>query len=360
VSDPVATVLVPMRNEAADIAACVRAIGSQSVGAANLELVLVDGASEDDTVRRATSAAAPFGFARVAVCDNAERRTSAGLAAGLGVAGAPVLVRVDARSRIEPGYVARCVELLAGRPEAGVVGGAQVTIPRGDDLRARSIARALNNRWLMGLARYRRSTTSGPTDTVWMGAFRTEQLRSLGGWDPAMGINEDYELNERYRASGFTVWFEAPLRSAYLPRRSVRAVAQQYAAYGRAKGRRWRSGGSVAGRQVVLLLAPPLGLVAGAFACARVGVLPVAAVAAGLAAVADLTGGAGRAPVSERVGALVVNGVVAASWWSGALAGRLRATRGTGAGDDHPAGQSAPAVRRDSIRNASDLPMSSS
>jgi glycosyltransferase involved in cell wall biosynthesis len=348
VSAPAVTVLVPVRNESHDIEACVRGIGAQTIGAARLELVLVDGASEDDTVARATRAAAACGFARVVVCENPARRTSAGLGVGLGEAGAPVLVRVDARSRIEPGYVARCVEVLAERPEVGVVGGAQVTVPRDDDLRSRAIARALNNRWLMGLARYRRSTTSGPADTVWMGAFRTAQLRAIGGWDPAMGINEDYELNERYRANGHVVWFEAGLRSGYLPRRSVRAVAAQYLAYGRAKGARWRRGSSLAGRHLVLLLAPPLGVVAYVLAARRTGVLPVVAIGAAGAAAADLAGGAGRAPLVERASALAVNLVIAGSWWSGALLGWLGTPSRTGA------------PRPDSITNAPDVPISSS
>ena len=54
-----------------------------------------------------------------------------------------------------------------------------------------------------------------------MGAFRTDELRRLGGWDDATALNEDFELSQRYVASGQVVWFDARLRSGYLARPSL-------------------------------------------------------------------------------------------------------------------------------------------
>ena len=317
---PLVSVMVPALDEQKDIGGCLAAIAQQQYDLTRLEVVLVDALSTDETVGEAKNAARDLGLSLV-LCENPARCTSAGLNVGLAVARGDYVVRVDARSRIGPRYVTACVDTLRNRPDVGVVGGAQVTIPRGDRLKARAIARASNNRWLMGLARYRRGARSGATDTVWMGAFRTAELRAIGGWDANTGINEDYELNERFRRDGKLVWFDASLQSGYLPRSDLRRIARQFVGYGRGKADGWARGRRPAARHVALVLAPPALVAGGAVAVVTFGPIPV--VVAGVVAVLaiDLTGGAGVAAPTERIAALAVNALVGASWWWGVVSG---------------------------------------
>ena len=138
-----------------------------------------------------------------------------------------LLCRVDARSIIPPEYVRLCAEVLGSRPEVMVTGGAQVAIAVDDSARSVGIARALNNKYAMGGSRYRSGADSGPCDTVYLGAFRTAQLRSAGGWDEYFETNQDFELNRRLGRAG-VVWFdsrlEVGLRAAPDDHRAVAAV----------------------------------------------------------------------------------------------------------------------------------------
>ena len=322
------SVLVSMLNEASDIANCIECIAAQTWPRDQIELVLIDAESTDSSVHVATQAARDVGLANLVVCRNPERRTSIGLNLGLAAASGTFVVRVDARSRIEPRYVARCVATLDEHPDVGVVGGAQAATARDDTFAARSIARALNNRWLTGFARYRRGGASGPTDTVWMGAFRANDLRALDGWDAGTALNEDYELNERYRARGHVVWFDGDLRTGYLPRAKVRLVAKQYVSFGRVKADGWVHGRRPAPRQIVLLALPPAFVAGTVAAAASVGVVPVVVAAAVGVAAADLTGAPHGASLADRAGALAVNGVVATCWWWGVASGMVRSRRG--------------------------------
>ena len=318
---PLLTVVVPMLNEAADIAGCLEAVTAQTYPRDRLEVLLVDGGSTDGTVEVALATAAALGVpARVVA--NPRRRQAPGLNCGLAEARGEFLIRVDARSRPGPEHCARVAAIFERRPEVGVVGGGQRPIERSASRRDRMVARALDNRWTTGLARYRRSTVAGPADTVWLGAYRVEALRSLGGWDESLALNEDYELNERCRRNGAVVWFDPELTAGYLPRRSVRALGRQYLAYGRTKGRRWAEGTRPAARQVVLVVGPPLAAVAGIAAARRVG-WPLTLAAFGAAALlVDATGSrrVGDGPV-ERTGALGVGALVAGSWWLGVVEG---------------------------------------
>ncbi len=269
-------------------------------------------------------AAERFGFARFAALRNPRGRTSCGLNVGLQAARGEFVVRIDARSRVQIDYVSLCVGLLADSSDVGEVGGAQIATPRSARALEVGLARAQRNRLTSGFSRYRRSVVSGPAEHVWMGAFRADELRRLGGWDDATALNEDFELSQRYIASGQVVWFDARLRSGYLARPSLRALGRQHFYFGRVKGMWWARGRRPLPRQVALLALPPTA-VAGAVVSARVIGWPATAAVAAVAAVgveaAGCTGPEGG--VGARVVSLVSVATYSLSWWTGAIAGYL-------------------------------------
>jgi hypothetical protein len=84
--------------------------------------------------------------------------------------------------------------------------------------------------------------------------YRRSAILAAGGWDEAMLVAEDWELNYRIRSADGLIWFDPSLRVIYRPRASLRALAIQYFRYGR-----WRR---VVARQYpdtvsVRYLAPP-------------------------------------------------------------------------------------------------------
>jgi hypothetical protein len=241
------------------------------------------------------------------------------------------LCRVDARSLVPRGYVGRCVEVLQAQPDVVVVGGAQVAVPRRPDALESGIARALNNRWGMGLAKYRRGAASGPADTVYLGAFRTEQLAAAGGWNEQFDTNQDYELNRRLSEVG-TVWFDASLEVGYRPRASLVDLTRQYRRFGSWKVHYWRrTGDRPRPRQVALLALPIVGL----FALVLTATLPrfarrllIAVLVVG--AVGFESKGPTGPPVSLRghFVSVLASAAVGGGWTAGAWGALLRRGRG--------------------------------
>lgn len=318
---PVATVLIPARNEEADIEGCLRAVAGQDVGAHRLEVVVADGRSTDRT-RTVLDALGPtLGFASFRCVDNQDGGIAAGLNRALAFVTTDVVVRIDARSRIEPHYVRTVCGLLGRHADAGVCGGSQVPIDRNTGTVSAGIARALSNRYTTGLSRYRSRVSSGASDTVWMGAFRTEELRDLGGWDEDLAVNEDYELCERYRAEGSTVWFEASLRSGYLPRADLRGLAAQYHRFGRTKGERWARGARLSPRHAALLSAVPLAAAATLATARRMGWPFVLGGSAAAVLAIDHVGVRAPASMSVRATACLAAVVSDGAWWTGVVAG---------------------------------------
>jgi cellulose synthase/poly-beta-1,6-N-acetylglucosamine synthase-like glycosyltransferase len=320
---PLVTVLVPARDESASLAACIDSIAAQDYALSKLEvIVVVDAASRDGSADLASALLAERGFATTAVLRNAEQGTPSNLNVGLSEARGEILCRVDARSRIPPDYVRRCVEVLEGRAEVAVVGGSQVAVaPRRDALGA-GIARSLNNRWGMGLSRYRRSARSGAADTVYLGAFRTKDLREVGGWDVAMATNQDFDLNRRLARHGL-IWFESGLPVEYVPRSSIRDLYQQYVRFGRWKVRYWRhTGDRPQPRQLALLVGVPLAVAAGVVVLSMAPPSSRAALvvtAVGCVVVFDLAGSSRpRGGPTAHGWAVVASAAVAAGWLGGA------------------------------------------
>jgi succinoglycan biosynthesis protein ExoA len=314
-------VVVPARNEAASIEGCLDHLLAQDLPLDRLEVVVVDGGSADDTRARAERRLEGSGLARWLVLDNPAGTTPSNLNRGLAEVRAPVVCRVDARSFVPPDYVRTCAELLAGRGELAVVGGAQVARPARATVVATGIARALNNRVGMGGARYRSGAPSGPADTVYLGAFRTAELREAGGWDERLGTNQDFDLNRRMSAYGL-VWFAAELAVAYEPRASLGALWDQYRRFGEGKVRYWYlTGDPPRPRQLVLLGAPVVGAVLGTLVLARLGRSGrIRLVGAGLAlgVLVEVRGSPGPSggPAVHAVAA-AASGVTALAWLQG-------------------------------------------
>lgn len=320
---PLVTVLIPARNEAADIERCLAAVAAQDLDLGEVEILVVDGMSEDDTEAIARRAMAGRGFESAVVLTNPLGSTPTSLNAGLAHARGDIVCRVDARTIIEPHYVRTCRALLLSRPDVAVVGGSQVAVPRDGSTRAVGIARALNNRWSMGGSPYRRATASGISDTVYLGAFRRADLEAIGGWDVRLGTNQDFDLNRRISARG-TVWFDHTLRSGYVPRASLAGLWRQYRRFGQAKVDYWRlTADRPVPRQVLLLAGLPVAVTVAIVAVWSDPRWIVAVV--GGAVVVEHAGGTGpKGNPAARGAAVVAMGVVAVGWWTGVIERWLR------------------------------------
>lgn len=315
------SVVVPALEEARYIGDCLDSIESQTFPVGEMEvIVVVSGASSDATESIAQARLRNSPFRRALVVRNDESSTPLNLNLGLAHATGTFVCRVDARSRIAPDHVQRCVTILEERPDVVVVGGAQVAVPPADSAIGHGIARALNNPLGMGGSRYRRNAASGESDTVYLGFFRRTELAAAGGWDAAFPTNQDFALNQRMRAGGRKVWFDETIPATYVPRSTIRQLFLQYQRFGRSKVRYWcRTGDRPQPRQLVLLSAPLVAIGAGVVlqrmsrGCAGrrvVGVLAIATVGT----IERASTGPSPAPIAARAAHLAALAAVSIGW----------------------------------------------
>jgi succinoglycan biosynthesis protein ExoA len=226
---PRVSVIVPARNEAATIGACIRSILAQDI-TGGLEVVVADGRSTDDTASIARAAGAK-------VVDNPRGITPAGLNAALAAATGDVIVRFDGHSEMPPGYVEACLRALEEESGVAGVGGWWQIDGRGPW--GRATAAVLASPFAVGNARLRRPPRPGEgradVDGFAYGCWPADVLRAHGGWDERFLRNQDFELSYRMRRAGGRIVFDPAIRSIYRPRESLSALARQYWDYGRYK-----------------------------------------------------------------------------------------------------------------------------
>ena len=221
---PTVTLVIPTFREEASIDATLRAIEAQDYHSV-VEILVIDGRSDDRTRDRAAT------HAGVTVVDNPDRIQAAALNLGIQQAEGDVIVRVDGHCIIATDYVTRCVETL-NRTGAAMVGGGMT--PVADSTGQKGIAAAMASRFGAGPARFHTGGRAGPVDTVYLGAYRTDLARRVGGYATDVGVNEDAEFAHRMGEHG-EIWYEPSIRSTYTPRGSIRAVGHQFYRYGRSR-----------------------------------------------------------------------------------------------------------------------------
>lgn len=244
-----ATVVIPMRNEEEFIVDCLRSLlGHDAEG--GVEFLVYDGESTDRSAELV--AALCREHPQVVLVPNPRRLQAVAFNDAVRRARGRYFLRADAHSLYPRNYIGECIRLLE-KTGAANVGGIQDA--SGRSWVSRAIAAALSSRFGVGDAKYRYASRAEFTDTVYLGSWRTETLRAIGGMRDDWAVNEDYELNVRLRAGGGQIYLSPTIRSTYFVRASLPSLTRQYARYGFWKVRTLvEHVGSLRGRQII----PPL------------------------------------------------------------------------------------------------------
>lgn len=225
---PYVSVIMPVRNEGPFMKQSLQAILLQDYPQECLEVMVVDGMSDDETrgIIQDFKKLNP----NILLMDNPKKIVSAGLNLALREAKGKIIIRVDGHCEIAPDYVSRCVELLE-KGEADMVGGPIETM--GETPLAQAIALAMSSFFGVGGSAFRTLKNQKKyVDTVAFFACRRELLEKAGPFDEELVRNQDDEYNYRLRKMGFRILLDPAIRSRYYSRASLASLWKQYFQYG--------------------------------------------------------------------------------------------------------------------------------
>lgn len=244
------SVIVPCRQEARYIGPFLDSLLETTWPRDRLEILVVDGASDDGTrdILRDYARRHPH----IRVLDNPMRTTPAALNIGLAAAGGDIIVRMDVHAEYPPHYIATLVDWL-DRTGVDNVGGVAITCPAAGTPGARAIAHALGHPIGVGNSWFRIGVTEPrEVDTVPFGCYRRETFDRIGGFDEDLVRNQDDELNARLRRAGGRILLVPDVTVRYYARDTFRKLWRMYFQYGLFKPLSLRRAGSApAVRQMI-------------------------------------------------------------------------------------------------------------
>lgn len=200
-NEPFLSIVVPCRNERDYIGTCVESIAASDYPKNRLEVLVVDGMSDDGTreVLKKLSERHPF----VKVLDNPDRVTPRAFNIGVENARGDLILIMSAHAAYAPDALRKCA-VASQTHAADNVGGIWKVHPRGSGLAGRLVAAALSDRFGVGNALYRTVSGGAPqqVDTVAYGCYKKEVFRKIGLFNEKLIRGQDMEFNRRLLAAG--------------------------------------------------------------------------------------------------------------------------------------------------------------
>jgi len=217
---PEVSIIIPARNEEKFIGRCLKSIISQDYPKGSLEILVIDGFSQDKTREIVEKYKIQATSCKLRLLDNPKKFTPFGLNIGIKNSRGEIIIRMDAHAEYEKDYISKCVKYLK-EYRADNVGGAIKTLPSENTATAKSIAAVLSGP--MGAASAFRlgSVKTIETDTVFGGCYRKDVFDKVGLFDERMLRSQDIEFNKRLKKSGGKIILAPDIRSVYYPQATL-------------------------------------------------------------------------------------------------------------------------------------------
>ena len=227
---PLVTIVVPCRNEERYIVECLDSILACDYPPDRLEVLVVDGMSDDGTRTVLAEYAARNPLVRV--LDNPRRITPVALNLAIRAARGEVIVRMDAHVVYPRNYVSR---LVAALDEFGAdnVGAVLRTLPANQTAMAKAIAIGMSHPFGVGTSYYRIGTDQPRwVDTIAFFCIRRATFDRVGMFDEELIRHQDGEFNARLIRSGGRILLIPDVVSYYYARATLRQVGRMFYQYG--------------------------------------------------------------------------------------------------------------------------------
>lgn len=224
---PHIAIIIPTLNEERFIEACLTSLYQQSYPIDLMDVMVVDGGSQDQTITIVNQWATAHPNLRLLI--NPKKIQSAAFNVGCNASTAPYIIRLDAHALYHSNYILLCVQHLVETPMLGNIGGICIIKPKDDSLIASANAILNKSRFGIGGAAFRVANTAMEVDSVPFGAFPRKVINEIGGMREDLVRAEDNEYNSRIRKAGYKVFLDPAIQSTYFSRSTIKeSVKQMY------------------------------------------------------------------------------------------------------------------------------------
>jgi GT2 family glycosyltransferase len=228
---PRQTVIIPVRNEERFIAATIGFIQNQDYPRDKVEIIVVDGHSEDRTTAIVQEIASRD--PRVKLLHNPKRLSSAARNVGAQAATGDIVTYVDGHTFIDSKQLLRDIARHMAQNGVSVLSRPQFLDTPGNSFFQQAVAlarrsklgHALDSTIYLDQDGFVAPTSSGAS-------YRREVFERVGYFDESFDAAEDFEFNYRAHKSGYASFTSRQLAVYYYPRPDFRGLFTQMKRYG--------------------------------------------------------------------------------------------------------------------------------
>ena len=223
-----ASILVPVLNEGDFIKNCLLSIISKTKNISEMEVLVIDGGSEDQTLNIVKDLIKQYPF--IKLLHNPKKITPSALNIGIENAKGKYIIRLDAHAEYSENYIENSISALENSDERIVnVGGPINTETNSSGLFAKAVSLCLSSIFGVGNSKFRTNVPIKPifVETVPFGCFRKEIFDELGHFNEEEPRNEDLEFNRRIINSGKRILLDPKIRSTYFSRSNFKSLILQ-------------------------------------------------------------------------------------------------------------------------------------
>jgi len=224
---PFITIIIPCRNESAFIAKVLENVLTQNYPQNKMEVFVVDGNSEDDTIEILKRYAVTNAWIKILI--NPAQIVPPALNLAIKQSTGDYIIRLDAHSIYATDYVSKIVETFQSSA-ADIVGGPMRAEGKTDFQKA--VAYCTSTKMGVGNSSFHDENASGYVDSVYLGAWKRELFKEVGYFDEQMKRNQDDEFHYRAKSKGKKIYLNPEIRSVYYPRSTAKKLFSQYFQYG--------------------------------------------------------------------------------------------------------------------------------
>jgi glycosyltransferase involved in cell wall biosynthesis len=207
------SVIVPCRNEEQFIRKCLDSIISNDYPKDRLQVLVVDGMSEDSTRQIIESYQKQYSFMRA--FENPLRITSCALNLGIESSEGDLLLWLSAHNVYESQYISKCVRYLK-EYKADAVGGIIKPIPRKNGSIGKAVCIALSHPFGVGNSAHKIGASRPQwADTAFGTCYRREVFEKIGTFNENLVRGQDMEFASRLKKAGLKNLLVPELKSYY-------------------------------------------------------------------------------------------------------------------------------------------------
>ncbi|MFA6190603.1 MAG: glycosyltransferase family 2 protein [Candidatus Staskawiczbacteria bacterium] len=216
---PLVTIVISCRNEEGFIANCLGSFLEQDYPKDKMEILVVDGMSQDNTRKIINDYLAKYSF--IKLIDNLNKFTPFAFNLGIKSSKGEIIFLAGAHAKYDKNFILKSVQSLY-EYKADVAGGALKTVPKKNTIWAKAIAFSLASSFGAGNSAFRVGVDK-PTwvDTVFGGGYKKEVFDKVGLFNENLIRSQDMEFAQRMKKAGIKILIVPDIVAYYYPKHTL-------------------------------------------------------------------------------------------------------------------------------------------